>query len=131
MCRKRDDDGRALFQNNFSRGWTNFCTTFPVRGWRCTVGLLLKSFAGWKKTIKESAISEEPQSVFDWLGSWNPHENANSHPGSTLPNLASSTGPRSLSWEVDDRKRDEEDEAGAHLRMRRGRFVNDKVDMEV
>ena len=84
-----------------------------------------------KKTIKESAISEEPQSVFDWLGSWNPHENANSHPGSTLPNLASSIGPRSLSWEVDDRKRDEEDEAGANLRMRRGRFVNDKVDMEV
>ena len=35
-----------------------------------------------------------------------------------------------MSWEVDDRKRDEEDEAGANLRMRRGRFVNDKVDME-
>ena len=41
------------------------------------------------------------------------------------------SGPRSLSWEVDDQKRDEEDEAGANLRMRRGRFVNDKVDMEV
>ena len=35
-----------------------------------------------------------------------------------------------MSWEVDDRKRDEEDEAGANLRTRRGRFVNDKVDME-
>ena len=36
-----------------------------------------------------------------------------------------------MSWEVDDRKRDEEDEAGANLRTRRGRFVNDKVDIEV
>ena len=120
-----------FFKTIFPEAGPTFCMTFPVRGWRCTVGLLLKSFAGWKKTIKESAISEEPQSVFDWLGSWNPHENENSHPGSTLPNLASSTGPRSLSWEVDDRKRDEEDEAGANLRTRRGRFVNDKVDMEV
>ena len=84
-----------------------------------------------KKNIKESAISEEPQAVFDWRGSLNPHENENSHPGSTLPNLASSTGPRSLSWEVDDRKRDEEDEAGANLLTRMGRFVNDKVDKEV
>ena len=118
-----------FFKTIFPEAGPTFCMTFPVRGWRCTVGLLLKSFVGWKKTIKESAISEEPQSVFDWLGSWNPHENENSHPGSTLPNLASSTGPRSLSWEVDDRKRDEEDEAGANLRRRR--FGNDNVDMEV
>ena len=99
-----------FFKTIFPEAGPTFCTTFPVRGWRCTVGLLLKSFVGWKKTIKESAILEEPQSVFDWLGSWNPHENANSHPGSTLPNLASSIGPRSLSWEVDDQKRDERDE---------------------
>ena len=91
----------------------------------------MKSLAGWKKPIKESVFSEKPQSVFDWLGSWNPHENANSHPGSTLPNLASSIGPRSFFWEVDDQKRDEEDEAGANLRTRRGRFVNEKVDIEV
>ena len=67
-----------------------FCMTLRVRGWGGTVDLLLKSLAGWKKPIKESAFSQKPQSVFDWLGSWNPHENANSHPGSTLPNLASS-----------------------------------------
>ena len=91
----------------------------------------MKSLAGWKKPIKESAFSQKPQSVFDWLGSWNPHENENSHPGSTLPNLASSTGPRSLSWEVDDRKRDEEDETDANIRRRRWRFMNDKVDKDV
>ena len=34
-----------------------------------------------------------------------------------------------MSWEVDDQKRDEEDEAGANLRRRR--FGNDNVDMEV
>ena len=88
-----------------------------------------------KKTIKESAISEEPQSVFDWLGSWNPHENANSHPGSTLPNLASSIRAQVLSCKVGDQKRGMEDETGAKLlkfrRKRRRRFVNDKVDMEL
>ena len=56
---------------------------------------------------------EKPQSVFDWLRCWNPHENF--HPGSTHPNLG-------FSWEVDDQKRDEEDEAGANI-WRRRRFV--------
>ena len=95
----------------------------------------MKSLAGWKKPIKESAFSQKPQSVFDWLGSWNPHENANSHPGSTLPNLASSIRAQVLSCKVGDQKRGMEDETGAKLlkfqRKRRRRFVNDKVDMEL
>ena len=94
-----------------------------------TVDLLLKSFAGWKKPIKESDILEKLQSVFDCLRCWNPHGNANSQPGSTHQNLASSIRAQVLSWEVDDQKRDEEDEAGANLRRRR--FGNDNVDMEV
>ena len=36
-----------------------------------------------------------------------------------------------MSWEVDDQKRDEEDEAGANIWRRRRRFVNDKVEKEV
>ena len=71
------------------------------------------------KRIKESAISEKPQSVFDWLRCWNPHENF--HPGSTHPNLG-------FSWEVDDQKRDEEDEAGANIwRRRRQRKLNEQL----
>ena len=91
----------------------------------------MKSFTGWKKPIKESAISEKPQSVFDWLRCWNPHENVNFHPGSTHPNLASSIRAQVLSWEVDDQKRDEEDDTGVNIQRRRGRFMNDKVDKEV
>ena len=36
-----------------------------------------------------------------------------------------------LSWEVDDQKRDEEDDTGVNTQRRRGRFMNDKVDKEV
>ena len=120
-----------FFKTSFLEAGTNFLHDLPCLRLEMYCRPAVEILCWLKKTIKESAISEEPQSVFDWLGSWNPHENENSHPGSTLPNLASSIGPRSFFWEVDDQKRDEEDEAGANLRMRRGRFVNDKVDMEV
>ena len=65
------------------------------------------------------------------LGCWNPHGNANSHPGSTHRNLASPIRAQVLFWEVDDQKRDEEDDTGVNIQRRRGRFMNDKVDKEV
>ena len=74
-----------------------FDTTFYVVGWGCNVIMLLESFADADKSIKESAIPENPQSVLDWLSEcWNPHENVFS-PGQYTLKLAN-IGPNFVSW---------------------------------
>ena len=88
----------------------------------------MKSFAGWKKTYKRECYLGETSVSLRLAQVLEPSWECKFSPGQYAPK------PGELqvwSWEVDDQKRGEEDDAGANLRMRRGRFVNDKVDMGV
>ena len=55
---------------------TSLDTTFHIGGWGATVTLLLKSFAEADKSIKESVMPKNLQSVSDWLMCWNSHGNS-------------------------------------------------------
>ena len=50
---------RAFSKLSLQRLDLTFCTTFRVRGWGGTGDLLLKSFAGWKKTYKRECYLGE------------------------------------------------------------------------